>query len=161
MLRVFNDLSKEEAAGLWLTVVGETWEGCTEPACLIAESPHSDRITFVNEYVPDEVVGAAFAHADVVVLPYRRSSSSGILHVAMSWGLPIVVTNVGGLPEAAAGYDGAIFIPPDDPAMLKAGINKAIQIVGQRFLDPRNWNETVNAIRFVADTTYSTPNSVH
>ena len=87
---MFNALPREEAERLWLTVVGETWEGCTEPAHLIATSPHADRITFVNEYVPDEVVGAAFAHADVAVLPYRRSSSSGILHVAMSWGLPIV-----------------------------------------------------------------------
>ena len=161
LLHVFNDLSEEEAAGLWLTVVGETWEGCTEPARLIEDSPHSDRITFVNEYVPDEVVGAAFAHADVVVLPYRRSSSSGILHVAMSWGLPIVVTSVGGLPEAAAGYDGAIFVPPDDLAMLKAGMNKAMQIVGQRFPDPRNWSETVDAIRCAADIGHPTCNSIH
>jgi glycosyltransferase involved in cell wall biosynthesis len=146
LLRVFNELSKEEAAGLWLTVVGETWEGCTEPAHLIETSPYSDRITFINEYVPDEVVGAAFAHADIVVIPYRRSSSSGTLHVAMSCGLPIVVTSVGGLPEAADGYRGAIFVPPNDPAMLKSGIKEAIQLVGQRFTDPRSWRETVNAI---------------
>ena len=107
LLRVFNELSGEEAARLWLTVVGETWEGGTEPERLIKTSPHSDRITFVNEYVPDEVVAAAFAHADVVVLPYRRSWTGGILHVAMNQGLPIVVpTRVGGLPEAADGYDG-------------------------------------------------------
>ncbi len=147
LLRVFNELSEEEAAGLWLTVVGETWEGCTEPARLISASPYSDRITFVNEYVPDEVVAAAFAHADVVVLPYRRSLSSGILHVAMNWGLPIVVTRVGGLPEAADGYDGAIFVEPGDPATLKPGIMAAVRMVGQRFADPGDWGETVKAIR--------------
>lgn len=146
LLRVFNNLPKEEAERLWLTVVGETWEGCVEPAHLIATSPYSDRITFVNEYVPDEVVGAAFAHADVVVLPYRRSSSSGILHVAMSCGLPVVITNVGGLPEAASGYDGAVFVPPEDPAMLKDGIMKAVEMAGQHFADPRDWRETVAAI---------------
>jgi glycosyltransferase involved in cell wall biosynthesis len=151
LLRVFNGLSEEAAAGLWLTVIGETWEGCTEPAHLIRTSPHAERITFVNEYVPDEVVGAAFAHADVVVLPYRRSSSSGILHVAMSWGLPVVVTSVGGLPEAADGYRGAIFVPPGDPAMLRSGIEQGIRIAGQRFADPRDWNETVDAIRCAAD----------
>jgi glycosyltransferase involved in cell wall biosynthesis len=146
LLRVFNELSEEEAAGLWLTVVGETWEGCTEPERLIRTSPHTDRITFVNEYVPDEVVAAAFAHADVVVLPYRRSSSSGILHVAMNQGLPVVVSRVGGLPEAADGYAGAVFVEPDDPAALKAGIIRAGQMVGQRFADPRDWAETVKAI---------------
>ena len=150
LLNVFNALPREEVERLWLTVVGETWEGCTEPAQLIASSPHADRITFVNEYVPDEVVGAAFAHADAAVLPYRRSSSSGILHVAMSWGLPIVVTSVGGLPEAASGYAGAVFVPPGDPAMLREGLVKAATMVGQKFPDPRSWHDTVAAIRLAA-----------
>ncbi len=150
LLRVFNALPREEAERLWLTVVGETWEGTTEPARLIATSPHADRITFVNEYVPDEVVGAAFAHADVAVLPYRRSSSSGILHVAMSWGLPIVVTSVGGLPEAASGYAGAVFVPPDDLASLKDGLMKAAAMAGQKFPDPRSWHDTVAAVRLAA-----------
>jgi len=146
LLRVFNALSADEASVLWLTVVGETWEGCTEPERLIRTSPHADRITFVNEYVPDDVVAAAFEHADVVMLPYRRSSSSGILHIAMSHGLPVVVSRVGGLPEAADGYDGAVFIEPGDPDTLKSGIMTAVRMAGRRFSDPRNWGETVKAI---------------
>jgi glycosyltransferase involved in cell wall biosynthesis len=66
--------------------------------------------------------------------------------VAMNQGLPIVVTRVGGLPEAADGYDGAVFVEPDDPAMLQAGIMRAVQLVGRRFADPRDWAETVKAI---------------
>lgn len=151
LLDVYNGLSKDEVAGLWLTVIGETWDGCTEPARLIETSPHRDRITFVNEYVPDEVVSAAFAHADVVILPYRRSSSSGTLHIAMSWGLPVVVTSVGGLPESADGYEGAIFVSPGDRVMLKAAIQKAAQMTGRRFRDPRNWAETRDALLYAAD----------
>jgi glycosyltransferase involved in cell wall biosynthesis len=151
LIRAFSSMSEQEAASRWLTVVGETWEGCTEPARLIEASQHADRITFVNEYVPDEVVAAAFAHADLVVLPYHRSSSSGILHVAMSWGLPVVLTDVGGLPEAAEGYEGAVFVPPGDPAMLKVGIDRAVQMVGQPFADPRDWSQTTEAIRAAAD----------
>ena len=146
LLRVFSGLSPREASGLWLTVVGETWEGCTEPARLIASSPYRDRISFVNDYVADEVVSAAFGHADVVVLPYRRSSSSGPLHVAMNWGLPVVVTRVGGLPEAAAGYQGAVFVPPGDDAGLEQGIRRAVRLAGQRFTDPRDWADSVAAL---------------
>jgi glycosyltransferase involved in cell wall biosynthesis len=151
LLNVYNSLSDDEVAGLWLTVVGETWDGCIEPSRLIETSPHCDRITFVNEYVPDGVVTAAFAHADVVIIPYHRSSGSGTLHVAMSWGLPVVVTNVGGLPEAADGYEGAIFVPPGDPVMLKAAIQKAARMAGQRFRDPRDWAETLDALLYAAD----------
>jgi glycosyltransferase involved in cell wall biosynthesis len=151
LLTVFSSLTAEAASRFWLTVVGETWDGCHEPAKLIETSPHRDRITFLNQYVPDEVVAAAFGHADVVVLPYRRSSSSGILHLAMSYGLPIVVTSVGGLPEAASDYEGAIFVPPGNLAMLKAGIEKAVLLTGRRFEDPRDWGETVGAILAAAD----------
>jgi glycosyltransferase involved in cell wall biosynthesis len=150
LLLVYNGLSKDEVSKLWLTVVGETWDGCTDPARLIAESPHRERISFVNEYVSDDVVSAAFAHADVVVLPYHRSSSSGTLHIAMSLGLPVVVTNVGGLPEAADGYEGAIFVPPHDPLMLKEGITRATKLAGRRFRDPRDWAETADAVFLAA-----------
>lgn len=112
-------------------VVGETREGC-EPARLIEKSPHSDRITFVNDYELDDAVGPAFAHADVVVLPYRRSSSSWHLACGASWGLPIIVTIVSGLPKAANDQEGAIFVQPVDHASLRAGIMTAAQMVGRR-----------------------------
>ena len=153
LLTVFNGLSRAEAAGFWLTVVGETWGGWTGAARLIEASPHRDRITFVNDYVPDEVAAAAFGHADVVVLPYHRSSSSGPLHVAMTWGLPVVVTDVGGLRESARGYGGAVFVPPRDLAGLKDGILRAAAMAGEQFKDPGDWAQTVEAILVAADVT--------
>ena len=158
LIMAFNEIDAEEVSGLWLTVVGETWEGCTEPTRLIAESPHRERITFVNDYVSDDVVSAAFSHADVVVLPYRRSSSSGPLHVAMSWGLPVVVSRVGGLPEAAADYDGAIFVPPNDRQALKVAIQQAAKLVGRRFTDPRSWTDSIEALLSTADVPDGRPN---
>ena len=157
LLRVFNGLTPQEVSGLWLTIVGETWEGWAEPARLIAESPHRDRISFVNDYVADEVVSAAFGHADLVVLPYRRSSSSGPLHVAMNWGLPVVVTRVGGLPEATAGYEGALFVEPDDDAELKEAIFSGARLADQRFADPRDWNDSVAAVLAAAGAEREVP----
>jgi glycosyltransferase involved in cell wall biosynthesis len=150
LLAVFNGLSEAEVASYWLTVVGETWDGCTEPANLIANSPYRSRISFVNEYVSDGVVAAAFSHADLVVLPYRRSSGSGTLHIAMSFGLPVVVTRVAGLQEAAKDYEGAIFVSPGDLVTLKDGITRAREATGRPFRDPGSWAETVNALVSVA-----------
>lgn len=135
-------MSPEDVANFHLTVVGETWEGWTVPAQLIAASPLAERITFVNRYVTDEEVGRHFADADVVVLPYHRSSASGPLHVAMSHGLPVVVTSVGGLVEAAAEYGGAVFVPPRDPEALRRGICTAAQLRGRRFPDVHSWQRT-------------------
>ncbi|GAA0454678.1 sugar transferase [Paractinoplanes deccanensis] len=128
-----------------LTVVGETWEGWTLPAELIAASPARDRIAFVNRYVTDAEVDGFFAAADVVVLPYRRSSASGPLHIAMSHGLPVVVTAVGGLVEAAEEYTGTVFAPAASPSALAASIVSAVEKTGRRHTDPSSWERSVAA----------------
>jgi glycosyltransferase involved in cell wall biosynthesis len=143
LVRAFDALPPEAIERYWLTVVGETWEGWELPAELIAQSRYRDRITFVNRYVRDEEVGAFFAGADAVVLPYRRSSGSGALHVALSQGLPVVVSDVGGLAEAVARYEGAITVPPADPAALAAALEQAAALRGRRFEDPHSWEQTV------------------
>jgi glycosyltransferase involved in cell wall biosynthesis len=128
-----------------LTVVGETWEGWTLPTDMIAASPVRDRIEFVNRYVTDAEVNDFFAAAGLVVLPYRRSSASGPLHIAMSHGLPVVVTAVGGLVEAAGDYPGVRFAPAADPAGLAAAIRSAAPLIGRRHSDPSSWEHTVLA----------------
>ena len=142
LVRAFDSLPEDVADRFWLTVVGETWEGHTLPADLIAASPRRDRISFVNRYVQDHEVDAFFRGADVVVLPYHRSSMSGPLQVAMNYGLPLVVTRVGGLVEAVAGYGGAVLVEPQDPGSLRDGILRAADLLGERFATPHDWAAT-------------------
>lgn len=142
LIAAFDALPAEAATHFHLTVVGETWEGWTRPADLIARSRYRDHITFVNRYVTDEEAAEFFAHADAVALPYHRSSASGPLHVAMSHGLPVIVTAVGGLTEAVAGYDGAIVVPPHDPPALRSGFEQVARLRGRRYADPHSWRRT-------------------
>jgi glycosyltransferase involved in cell wall biosynthesis len=142
LIRAFDTLAPHEIDRYWLTVVGETWEGWTMPGELIARSRYRSRIHFVNRYVRDEEVDAHFGGADVVVLPYRRSAQSGTLHVAMHYGLPVVVTAVGGLTEAVAGYGGAVLAEPASPTTLAAALRRAADLRGRRFAAPRSWADT-------------------
>ena len=144
LVSAFNSLSPEAVQGFWLTVVGETWEGWTLPLELIERSPHRDRITLVNRYVHDDEVAAWFDAADAVVLPYHRSSASGPAHTAMSHGLPLVLTEVGGLPAAVAGYDGAILVPPHDPAAIAEAFERLPEMRGVAFADPHSWARTLD-----------------
>jgi glycosyltransferase involved in cell wall biosynthesis len=139
------NLLDEDGARFWLTVVGETWEGWDLPGRLIADSPLRDRITFVNRYVTDAEAAGYFAGADVVVLPYHRSSSSGPLQIAMASGLPVVATKVGGLVEATAHYPGVVLVEPSDPASLADGILQAAELVGRRFQGVTNWADTARS----------------
>lgn len=65
----------------------------------------TDTVTLVERYLEEEELDAWTAAADAVVLPYRRSWSSGALARAQALGTPAVVTAVGGLPEQASAAD--------------------------------------------------------
>jgi glycosyltransferase involved in cell wall biosynthesis len=151
LIRAFDALPENEITRYWLTIVGETWEGWTMPADLINRSRYRDRITFVNRYVSDVEAVEFFAGADAVVLPYRRSSASGPLHITMSCGLPVVVTRVGGLIEAVAGYDGAILVPPDDPTALQSGLLQVAKLRGKRYTNPHSWEHTAGCYHALFD----------
>ncbi len=160
LIRVFDALPENEIARYWLTIVGETWEGCTLPTSLIERSRYRDRIMFVNRYVSDAEVAEFFAGADAAVLPYRRASASGPLHIAMSCGLPVVVTHVGGLIEAVAGYDGAILVPPGDLAALRSALLKVAKLRGKRYTDPHSWEHTATSYHELFDALRSSSGPV-
>jgi glycosyltransferase involved in cell wall biosynthesis len=151
LIRAFDALPEDEIASYWLTIVGETWEQWTIPTSLINQSRYRDRITFVNRYVSDTEVAQFFAGADAVVMPYHRASTSGPLHIAMSWGLPIVVTRVGGLVEAVAGYEGAILVPPGDVALLQGALSQVAQLRGRRYADLHSWERSITCYHELFD----------
>lgn len=57
----------------------------------------------VSGYIPYEDMWQYYFAADVVVLPYRAITQSAALMTAMEFGRPLIVTNVGGLPETIDG----------------------------------------------------------
>jgi glycosyltransferase involved in cell wall biosynthesis len=151
LVAAFSMLDREQASRFRLTVVGETWEGTTGPDEAIARSPHADLIERVDRYVTDEELAEYVARADAVVLPYRRSSLSGPLFIAMTAGLPTVVTAVGGLVEVVDGYAGAALVPPEDPVALRDALLKLPERRGERYPNPRSWQQTLEGYRALVD----------
>lgn len=145
LVDAFDSLGSDEIERYWLTVVGETWEGWTLPAERIKASRYRDRITFINRYVTDQELHGYLSAADAVVLPYRRSSLSGPLHVAMGYGLPIVMTDVGGNAEAAEGYGGITLVPVADPDALAQAVRGIADLTGTRYAHPHSWEHTAEA----------------
>jgi alpha-maltose-1-phosphate synthase len=70
----------------------------------------------------DTEVRDLFGWADVLALPYRDATQSGVLQVGVSFGLPSVVTNVGGLPDVIHDRVNGMVVPPDDEQKLAEAI---------------------------------------
>lgn len=78
------------------------------------------------EYVPFSEVSRHFAAADVLVLPYRHVSQSGVLFLALALGLPVIATRVGALPEVLEDGESALLVPPESPRELSAALSRVL-----------------------------------
>ena len=67
-----------------------------------------------------------FALADVFALPSHSEGSPNVLLEAMAAGVPVVATNVGGVPEIVTHNVSALLVRPHDPQSIAASIGLAL-----------------------------------
>jgi glycosyltransferase involved in cell wall biosynthesis len=77
-----------------------------------------------NRFIPRPEVAQLFIEADLLVLPYIEASQSGPLMIAMAFGLPVVTTEVGEMPNVVRSADSGLIVPPKDKLALANAICK-------------------------------------
>ncbi len=104
-----------------------------------------ERVELHRSYLPEDELESFFAAASVAVLPYTQASQTGAGSVAIGYGVPVIVTRVGGLPDLA--LDDSYLAEPGDEVGLAAAIVRHIDDDGsvrRRVLDelaaPRSWS---------------------
>lgn len=73
-------------------------------------------------YVPVKDVSTHFARARCVVLPYKRSSQSGVAHLAHTLRRPVIATRVGDIPAVVEDGVSGLLVDPDSPDALAAAL---------------------------------------
>ena len=107
-----------------LVVAGSFFEPFERYERQVRDLGVADAVHFLPDYIPDEQVPALFAASDVVALPYRSASQSGVLGQAALAGRPVVATRVGSLPQMIG--ERGVLVAPSDPAALAAGLVRAL-----------------------------------
>lgn len=109
-----------------------TIAGAPAPADLDPEpvrewaAAHGGAVEVIDEYVPVEDVRDVFARARAVVTPYRVGYQSGVIHLAMTMGRPVVTSDVGDLSAAVRDGETGIVVPPDDPPALADALERIV-----------------------------------
>jgi glycosyltransferase involved in cell wall biosynthesis len=110
-----------EETGARLVVLGEFYEDRAPYDRIVEQEGLSGIVTMSGDYVPNEEVGPTFSAADLVVLPYRAATQSGIVQVAYQLERPVICTRVGGLEEMVRdGETGLLVAPGDEDALIGA-----------------------------------------
>jgi glycosyltransferase involved in cell wall biosynthesis len=101
-----------------LVIAGEFYEDAAPYRARVAAAGGAPAVRLLDRYLPDAEVETVFKAADVVVLPYRSATQSGVTHVAYALGLPVITTDVGGLAETVTPGETGVVVPPEDPGSL-------------------------------------------
>lgn len=82
-----------------LLIVGEIYGDDSLYLDLIKETGIGKQVTFIRKFVPNEEVEKYFKASDLLVLPYKTATQSGVAQIGYAMDIGSVCTPVGGLPE--------------------------------------------------------------
>jgi len=83
-------------------------------------------VEIINHWITEDEFEKIFPRGDLLVLPYTSASQSGIIPIAASFGLPVIATRTGGLPEQVQDGVSGWLVKPDSKDELIAAITEAL-----------------------------------
>ncbi len=137
----FGRISYYKGLDVLLDAMEDVWKAMPETTLTVAGAGEieahptleDERVTVRSGHIPEADVPALMNEAVCVALPYRQASQSGVGSRTKPYARPLVVTEVGGLPELVADGSGLV-VPPEDPAGLAEAI---LKLLGDRALAER------------------------
>ncbi|MFN8308968.1 MAG: glycosyltransferase [Chitinophagales bacterium] len=98
LLQAMNDPRLRDSY-IELIVAGEFYSNEAEYLQMIRDLGLEKKVVLRTIFIPDEEVKYYFCAADLVVQPYKHATQSGVTQICYHFNRPMLVTNVGGLPE--------------------------------------------------------------
>lgn len=136
-----------------LIVAGEFYADEEKYHTLIKEFHLEDEVILRTDYISNSEVPHYFNAADIVAQPYKSATQSGVTQIGYHFNKPMLVTNVGGLPEIIPHMKVGYVVPPDAEKIADALVDffdnkrrdtfvENIKIEKERF----NWDKMTKAI---------------
>ncbi|MBI3133870.1 MAG: glycosyltransferase [Bacteroidetes bacterium] len=120
LLKAFEQMPSRKK-NVRLLVAGEYYSNEEKYQQLIKDLKLDADVKVINQFIKDSEVGRYFCAADIVAQPYKNATQSGVTQIAYHFETPILVTNVGGLPEMVPNGKVGYVVKPD-PAEIAAAL---------------------------------------
>lgn len=115
-------MAKEELRNrnIQLIIAGEYYSNREEYEQLIRELNLKNKVELHTRFIPDDEVVNYFCAADMVVQPYKHATQSGVTQICYHFNKPMLVTNVGGLPEIVPDNKVGFVVEPNENEVMNA-----------------------------------------
>jgi glycosyltransferase involved in cell wall biosynthesis len=113
------NILKDQSQDIKLIVAGEFYEDRKPFDEQIASLGIKDNLILHTDFIGDSEVKKFFCAADVVVQPYRSATQSGVTPLAYHFETPMIVTNVGGLPDMVPEGKAGLIAEPNAASLAK------------------------------------------
>jgi len=147
---------KQKLTDFKVLAIGDCYENPEPYSNMIDEHKINDIFDLRFEFVPHNKVSLYFSAADIIVLPYKSATQSGIVPVAYHFNKPVIVTNVGGLGEIVQEGKTGYLVNPDSDEIAnsiikyytnsdKINFKENIKVYNKNF----SWDKFVEAIQSI------------
>lgn len=127
LLQAMPDVIERAGRPVRLVVAGKVWkDDFSKYQRLIDELRIAAVVKLDIRYIPDSELPCFYRAADVLVLPYRRIYQSGVVLMAMTFGAPVIVSDIPGMLEVVTHERNGLVFRSGDSADLAHKISWAI-----------------------------------
>ncbi len=153
LLNAFKILKEEDKIkNLKLLIAGEFYDDEKDYSGLINDPDIKNNLILHTHFISDSEVKFFLCAADCVVQPYRSATQSGVTPLAYHFEIPMIVTNVGGLPSMVPDKKVGLIAEPNAESI--AGKIEEYFELGEEFFLPNlreekkkySWENMVKAI---------------
>jgi glycosyltransferase involved in cell wall biosynthesis len=109
-----------KAAGIKLVVAGEFYEDEKPYHEIIDRLGIAGSVLLHTRFIPDSEVRYYLCAGDCIAQPYRNATQSGVTPLAYHFERPMIVTNVGGLPDLVPDHRAGLVCEPEPTAIADA-----------------------------------------
>lgn len=147
---------KHSTLNIKLLIAGEFYEDKKQYDDQITQLNIQHSLILKTDFIADSEVKYYLSAADFVIQPYRNATQSGVTPLAYHFNKPMLVTNVGGLPDLVPNKKVGLVAEPDAASIAEK--IEELYTLGENFFLPHlqeekkkyTWNVLTNTIQQLA-----------
>lgn len=127
LLKAYSKFLKKTDKKVKLLIAGKVWKDDAEIyETIIQEENLRNELIMDIKYIPDSDIVNYYSAADCIVLPYKKIFQSGVLLMAQSYKVPVIVSDLPGMTEIVENLNNGFIFESESVDDLAVSMEKVV-----------------------------------